>query len=567
MRTAAFLRNVPVLAGLSDELLERLAGQVNQVHVSAGDWVMREGEPADSMFIVSSGRVEVMDEGPPESLIRILRRGDVLGELALLRRGVRSASVRARHDTELLELDRDDFEALIREAPSFALGLTRAMGAQLAASRSPVVAATPPRAIAVVGLDHGAPIAEVSEGLANALSDHGSVAQLDCGELDAIDQAEREAERVVMQGGGDPAERWTELCLREADLVLAVTRGVPGPRWLAHASALHGCELLALGAPVADSVLDVLQPREVQAVRDAAQIVPALELCARRLAGRALGIVLSGGGARAFAHLGVIEVLREAGLRFDRVAGVSLGSLIAAATAAGFTSEAMYESFRLAFVEGNPSNDFVPPAYSLIRGAKTRRLLEGAFGDRRIEELPLRFFCLSCDLVEREPIVHRSGRLSDAIYASLAIPGVFPPVAVDGRLLVDGGVLDNLPVATMARTGEGPVIAVDVTGRTGQFGRPHREAIERPARLLRRALTGREAEIPRLGETMVRTLTVGSSDTVAAARLHADLMIGPRVDGIGLMDWKALPQVVELGRQAAREALEGNRDLLERLGA
>jgi predicted acylesterase/phospholipase RssA len=66
---------------------------------------------------------------------------------------------------------------------------------------------------------------------------------------------------------------------------------------------------------------------------------------------------------------------------------------------------------------------------------------------------------------------------------------------------------------------------------------------------------------------MVRTLTVGSSDTVAAARLHADLMIGPRVDGIGLMDWKALPQVVELGRQAAREALEGNRDLLERLGA
>ena len=263
----------------------------------------------------------------------------------------------------------------------------------------------------------------------------------------------------------------------------------------------------------------------------------------------------------------MIEVLREAGLRFDRVAGVSLGALIAAATAADFTSEGMYESFRQAFVEGNPSNDFVPPAYSLIRGAKTRRLLEGAFGDRRIEELPLRFFCLSCDLVEREPVVHRSGRLADAIYASLAIPGVFPPVAVGGRLLVDGGVLDNLPVATMARTAEGPVIAVDVTGRTGQFGRPHREVIERPARLLRRALTGREAEIPRLGETMVRTLTVGSSDTVAAARLHADLMIGPRVDGIGLMDWKAFPEVVELGRLAARVALEANRDLLVPLGA
>jgi predicted acylesterase/phospholipase RssA len=118
----------------------------------------------------------------------------------------------------------------------------------------------------------------------------------------------------------------------------------------------------------------------------------------------------------------------------------------------------------------------------------------------------------------------------------------------------------------MARTGEGPVIAVDVTGRTGQFKRQQARATERLGRPLRRALTGSEAAIPRLGETIVRTLTVGSSDTVAAARLHADLMINPRVDGIGLMDWKSLPRVVELGRQAAQEALEATPDLAERLG-
>jgi CRP-like cAMP-binding protein len=95
MRTAAYLRNVPVLAGLPDELLEHLAGQVNDVRVRAGTWVMREGESADSMFIVRSGRLGVIEEGPPETLIRILRRGDVLGELALLRDETRSASVRA----------------------------------------------------------------------------------------------------------------------------------------------------------------------------------------------------------------------------------------------------------------------------------------------------------------------------------------------------------------------------------------------------------------------------------------------------------------------------------------
>ena len=162
--------------------------------------------------------------------------------------------------------------------------------------------------------------------------------------------------------------------------------------------------------------------------------------------------------------------------------------------------------------------------------------------------------------------MHRTGPVVDAVYVSAAIPGVFPPVATaDGRLLVDGGVLDNLPVATMARTGEGPVIAVDVTGRRGQFKRPQRPGMARLGRPIRRALTGSEADIPRLGETIMRTVAVGSSDTVAAARLHADMVITPPVDEIGLMDWKALPLVVEIGRRAAREALAANPDYASRL--
>ena len=567
MRTAAFLRNVPVLMGLSDELLERLADQVAEVHVRAGDWIMREGDAADSLYILRSGRVDVIDEGPPQTLIRVLRRGDVLGELALLREGTRSASVRARRDAELLELGRGPFEALISEAPSFALGLTRAMGAQLAASRTPIVAATPPRTIAVVGLDAGTPIAGVARVLAEALAAHGSVATLAGGELAGIDQAERDRDRVVLVAGAAPDTEWTELCVREADLVVAVTAGTPEPAWMKRATALLGCELLVLGPAVTDEVLSALQPREVQVVAEAARHRPALEATARRLAGRSLGVVLSGGGARALAHLGVLEELRAAGLRFDRIGGVSLGSLVAAAVAADFTAEGMYEAFERNFVATNPSNDFVPPAYSLIRGGKTRRLLDEGFGELRIEELAMRFFCLSCDLIAREPVLHRTGPVVDAVYPSLAIPGVFPPVATeDGRLLVDGGVLDNLPVATMARSGEGPVIAVDVTGRMGQFKRAERPGLARVGRPIRRALTGSDEEIPRLGETIVRTVTVGSIDTVAAARLHADLLITPRIEGIGMLEWKALPRVVELGRRAARDALAADPDLPSRLG-
>ena len=238
MRTAFFLGNVPVLAGLSEDLLEQLATQVSEVRVPAGRWIMREGEVAESMFVVQGGRIEVVHEGPPETLLRVLRRGDVLGELALLREGVRAASARAQRDTHLLELGRADFEKLIERAPSFALGLTRALGAQVAASRSPVVPATPSRTIAVVGLDRAARADEIGEALADALALHGSVARLREGELASIDQAEHDCDRVVLIAPGELADGWTRLCLAESDVVVAITTGPRiTPGWPRHRAA------------------------------------------------------------------------------------------------------------------------------------------------------------------------------------------------------------------------------------------------------------------------------------------------------------------------------------------
>ncbi|HEY1590777.1 MAG TPA: patatin-like phospholipase family protein [Solirubrobacteraceae bacterium] len=568
--TESALRKVPLLARLPAEQLEALGRRLIERRVAAGEWILREGEPATSMFIIRRGHAEVVDEGPPERLIRVLRRGAVVGELALLTGGTRSASARARQDVDLLELDRSAFEQLILEAPSFALGLVRTMGAQLAATRGEQTRGTPPRTITVLGLDVAAPVAEVADSIAAGLRKFGSVALLREGDLNAIEQAERDADRVVMGAGpaDDDRDEWTNLSLAEADVVLAVTTGVPSPAWMRRNLLLTGCELLVFGPRLADGALESFRPRELQVVADPSARREALESLSRRLAGRSVGIVLSGGGARALAHLGVLEELDAAGIRLDRIAGVSLGSLVAASAAAGFTHEEMYERFSGAFVEGNPTNDYAPPAYSLIRGHKARRLIAAAFGELRIEELPRRFFSLSVDLISHETILHRTGRIMDAVYPSMAIPGVFPPVATpDGRLLVDGGVLDNLPVATMSRTGEGPVIGVDVGGKRGDFRKQHPPLVNRMLTPVRRALTGSEAEIPRIGETIIRTVAVGSIDSAVAAQTHADLAITPAVDEIGLMDWKMFPRMRELGRRAVRQALEADPERAERLRA
>ena len=293
-----------MLASLEPDLLDTLGESASELELRAGDWLMREGDQADSLFVIRSGRLEVVAEGPPESVIRRLRRGEVLGELALLEGATRSASVRALRDSHLIELGHAQFEHLIAEAPSFALGLTRAMGAQLAASRAPAPTISPPKTIAALPLDDGAPVEQAAELLAIALRRHGTVAKLTADPerhpaemVAALERAELDNDRVLMVAdSAAPGRAWT-ICVREADAVFALSGGSPGRAWIDRPDALRGCELIVLGDAASREVLSALRPREVQLLPDGSDLQPGLDLTARRLTGTAIGVVLSGGGA------------------------------------------------------------------------------------------------------------------------------------------------------------------------------------------------------------------------------------------------------------------------------
>ena len=183
-------------------------------------------------------------------------------------------------------------------------------------------------------------------------------------------------------------------------------------------------------------------------------------------------------------------------------------------------------------------------------------MLRRTFGDVRIEELPRAFFSGSAELRSGELVVSRWGPLWDAIATSFAIPVLGPAQVRGRRILVDGSLVDNLPVAEMAALGEGPIIAVDV-----------KATVERPASGHRRKRTSdrngeSELRTPSLGETLARVLLIGSTNTSASARRHADWTITPRNDGVGLFEFHQLDQAREAGRTAAREALA---DVPERL--
>jgi predicted acylesterase/phospholipase RssA len=306
-----------------------------------------------------------------------------------------------------------------------------------------------------------------------------------------------------------------------------------------------------------DAWLDAFDEATVTRVDD---LGSACATVARRLGGGAVGIVLSGGGARGFAHIGVLAELSSAGIEIDRIGGCSMGAIVGALFACGAGPDEMVAACRQAFVRGRPLGDYTLPLYALVRGGSAYRTLERMFGDRRIEALEREYFCVSCDLVGSGLVVHRRGRLVESVGASATLPGISPPVPDDdGRLLVDGGVLDNLPVETMAAPGHGPVIAVDVTAllsapdlHATRFDHPR---FRRYAKLMRRALVAADAPLPNIKETLFRSVVLGSIDTAEAASKHADLTIVPEVQGVGITEFARIDDMVERGRTAARAAL------------
>ena len=174
--------------------------------------------------------------------------------------------------------------------------------------------------------------------------------------------------------------------------------------------------------------------------------------------------MLAGGGARGFAHIGIIKALIEAGVPFDHLGGASMGAIIAAGLAHEWGVEELTERMRETFVTHNPLDDFTLPLIALVRGKKASSMLQRNFGDICIEELPLPFFAVSSDLTTGRIHEHRAGLLWRALRASVALPGILPPVTHHGHLLVDGGVMNSLPVDVMRTRTTGPIIACDVTG-------------------------------------------------------------------------------------------------------
>lgn len=557
----AMLAALPLFNGLPQSVVDAAVTELEWRSLPGGHLLFEAGTPADAVYFVVSGCLGVY--GPGGELIGRVAAGETVGEMGLIVSRPRRATVRALRDSELALLSAATFERVLLGHPEAILRLARLTVQRIDGRDSEQRRVMTPRTLAVVPLEAGVDVAGEAESLVNALSRFGRadlVSRERAGRHSPQWFHERESRNdfvVYAAEAGDTP--WTRLCLRQADVVLLAARAAgDGAGWTAgpwqdgtmrraELVLLHHGEFANGAAARWQASLPGIAHHHVRGPGDYDRVV-------RLLTGRALGLVLSGGGARGFAHLGVVRALREHGVPIDLVGGTSMGGILAAGVASDWSDEELVQRFKRSFVDTNPLSDFTLPLVSLVSGRKVGMLLRREFGDIDIADLPLPFFCVSSNLTTGRIAVHQQGPLWRWLRASIAIPGVLPPVFQGGEVFVDGGAMNNLPVDVMRAKGRGPVVGVDC-GMDRAFTTDVDDT-ETPSMWKLFGARARRRR-PNILKILWRAGMVNSAAATLERRLQSDLLITPALESLDLLDWKGFARAIEIGYRDACERLAG----------
>jgi NTE family protein len=541
------LRDCADLADVDPATLEALAAGAVHFSLPAGSLLFDSGSAPDGVYLLASGRLGVKTPGIARLTAQI-ERSELVGEAGWLLKEQRSAAVFAMRDSELLLLPTLLLDDLAAQSTHFSLALARLCARRLRCSNKLESGQKQARVFAIVPHSGEIDVAYFATRLVAEFARAGRTelvwdARAATHTARWFNAIEESNDHVVYVA--DPsASGWTRQCCRQADVILNVaSSGGVVKTWqneIAEAALARGARVeLALLHGERIETGAAARWLNTSPVSLLHHIVDATDIArlARLLTRRGVGLVLSGGGARGFAHLGVIRALREARVPIDFVGGSSIGSIIAAGVAIGWSDEEMQMRYRRSFVDSNPVNDYTLPFVALTRGRKVSRLLQREYGDVTIEDLPLPYFCVSANLSTGRALEHRQGRLADALRASVAIPGVMPPVYRGEDVLVDGAAINNLPVDLMQAHAPGLVIGSDVGAD-------------------RFALSRGSARRLNIFQILMHSGMINSATSAAAQRELADVLLKPPLANVDLLNWQAFDRAIQAGYDYARRALE-----------
>lgn len=547
---------------------ERRTGAAAWFSLPGGATLFEPGEDADQLFFLKTGRLGAFrkEEGQEPQFLGVIRPGEPAGEMALVGGTAHSASMVSLRDSEILALPRDDFFEAAEEDPTVMLELSRLM-IRRARQAQTHAAIGDPSVFGFIAVEPGAAIRPIVERLGRCIETLGYSVTVEGGEsllapTEWFSNVEREHDFVLYVAEADETA-WKHVVGRQVDRLFRVGRGdrtppasIPsyasGPLQAQRLVDLILLQSANLPRPCGSAAwLEATQAARLFHLRENG--LADMQRLARVLTGQSVGLVLSGGGARAYAHIGAIQAMRERGIPIDFVGGASMGAIVAAGIAMGWDDGELEHRIRKAFVDTSPLDDIAFPLIAMTRGEKVNARLDEHFGTVDISDLWLPFFCVSSNLTSGAYQLHRTGDLQTALRASIALPGVLPPATDRGAVLVDGAVMKNFPADVMRSFQLGPIVGVDVTmGRSVTA-----DDVARPPSIWSWIVSGEWRKGPPIVALLMRAATVTTGRDLAAAREATDVLITPKLDGVDIRDWRAFEPAAKAGYVAASFALEG----------
>jgi predicted acylesterase/phospholipase RssA len=602
----AALRRSGLCRGVDTAALQVIAASLHSLRFGAGETICHQDETARYLFLVSRGKIQlaVRQRRGEFRLLEYLGRGEHFGELSLLTDGRYVATATAVVDSEVLALEREQFHNLLTTVPMFAANISRSLGFQLRWEASGRRRRWRPKLVAIV---HSTLQTQMLlRPLAEALCRRDNrVAVLTDRPTGPIADGNYRLERITPRLGGAQRvafvrERLHKLGEVHDRVLLDIHQQAVGAElpqqlseceeifWLAEprfadsaASALRAvvsadpqlglrihwvwtlgarerfAPLLPADLPIASKDFKVVVGDNTP---DGLQLRQGVSRLVRHLNGVAVGLALGGGGARGLAHLGVLQAFDERGIHVDMIAGTSSGALVGAAYAAGWPPRQAMRHFR---------DDLTPRRWwrwlprrnqwflwAMFRLGAWDGMLRRYFGEHRLEQLALPLLTVAVDLVEGREVIRERGDAVAAILESINLPLISPAILRDGMVLVDGGILNNVPGDVLLRRGANLVIGVDVVAKLSK----------RFANNTAGMLT-RQMRRPGPIDTLLRISEVQDQGIAAVRRSALDLVIAPDTADFEFADFTKTEELAERGYRAAQESMPQIQQLLGDLEA
>ena len=544
------LRNIPFFAELEDDLLDAISRRLQREHYHKGATIFCEDDTGNCMYLIESGQVKIVTEKcGQEKLLAYLGPGNFFGETALLLSEKRTASVRVVLDVDLLVLRKEDLDELLQLHPAIALTITRELSRRLGhATKSPeqreefnIVAAVGPAAPTLAR--H---LAQVT-GEDVFLFDLGGLAN------STLNQAALAQSQVFLVRGGEALDAealpgrlstlveqyyWVILSIAPYEIPLTV----------------KAMELADITVTIGNAGKDWIKNVAPKGHWESDGSDKSIRRLARKIAQRQVGLALSSGNARGFAHIGVFEVLEKEGIPVDMIAGTSAGAVFGSLYAAGrslaeIKEFAVHIQQQYNYLTGFRYWDFrIPPRSGIIKGDMVLNYFRKWLSNKTFDDLQIPLYIIAADVISGEEIVFDRGPVADAVRASMSVIGIFEPACVASRFLIDGGAVNPVPTQLLADKGMNIILASNVIPSLED--RLHRREQKR------------EGRPPNAIGILMGAMEIMESEIIKTRMGPVDVLIQPNVARYGTMEYDKVQELIQCGEEAAWREVSNIRQML-----